>query len=110
VVLFNFQEYKIVFLDRAGTVLRETAMDQKEFMTLRDFEILYDALAQKFYLKMRDANRSYMKRIDIYSGKTDKTIKLKKIFARNIQVAGDRIYYLVREKGWDDTQYLYRQN
>jgi hypothetical protein len=110
VVLFDFQQYLIVFLDRAGSVLRQVRMDQEQFITLRDFEILHDAPAQKFYLKMRDADRSFIKRIDIYSGKVDKTIKLEKIFARNIQMANDRIYYLVREKGWDDTQYLYRQN
>jgi hypothetical protein len=110
VVLFNFQASHIVFLDRAGNVLRQVALDQEQFGTLHDIEVLHDAAAQKFYLKMRDADRSYIKHIDIYSGTADKTIHLEKIFARNIQVANDRIYYLVREKGWDDTQYLYRQN
>ncbi len=110
VVVFNFQEYKIVFLNKAGKRLREVSMDKNEFQVLRNFEILCDQPAQKFYLKMRDADRSYIKRIDIYSGKISKTIKLEKIFARNIQIVNDHIYYLVREKQWDDTQYLYRQN
>ncbi len=59
---------------------------------------------------MRDAERSYIHRIDIYAGKITNTVKLEKIFARNIQVVNNKLYYLVREKGWNGTQHLYQQN
>lgn len=110
VVLFDFQENKIAFLNQSGVVLKQVPLDKDQFGTLRNFEILCDRPAQKFYIRMRDAGRSYLRSIDIYSGKITSTLKLEKIFAKNIQVVNNKLYYLVREKGWDDTQYLYRQN
>lgn len=110
VVVFDFQENKILFLAADGSELKHVALDPHDFMTMRDFEIIHDEAAQKFYLKIKTTDRCYLKLIDVYSGKIVKTIKLEKIFAQNVQIAGDRIYYLVKEKQWDDTQYLYQQN
>lgn len=110
VVLFNFQEGSIAFLDRLGTQLKQVKLDEKQFATMRDFEIIHDAGVHKFYVKMRESDRAVLKQIDIYSGKITRTLKLEKIFAKNIQVVNNKLYYLVREKGWDDTQYLYQQN
>lgn len=109
IVFFNFQENKIFFLDQAGIELKKVGLGE-EFETRLNFEILYDEAVQKFYMKIRSGERCSVKQIDIYSGKTIKTIKLEKLFARNIQIVKDQIYYLVREKEWDDTQYLYHQN
>lgn len=110
IVFFDFQENRITFFDQAGTELKKVGLDKEEFETKRNFEILYDEAVQKFYMKIRTGDRFSIKQIDIYSGKIIKTIKLEKIFARNVQIARDRIYYMVREKEWDDTQYLYYQN
>lgn len=110
VILFNFQENKIDFLSKLGAPLKSVKLNEEQFLSVHAFEVLYDGTAQKFYMKMNESNRSVMKLINIYSGTADKTVKLEKVFAKNIQVVNNRIYYLVKEKEWDDTQYLYQQN
>jgi hypothetical protein len=110
VIIFNFQENRIEFLDKWGKSLRTVDLDQKNYSALRDFEVIYDEWRQKFYIRSRDFDHSFLNRIDIYSGQISKKIKIEKTFAKNIQVLNDHIYYLVKEKEWDDTSYLYRQN
>jgi hypothetical protein len=110
VVVFNFQENGIFFLSKTGLILKKVEMDLEQFSTIHDFEILHDAMAQTFYIKLKESNRSFIKRINIYSGTISKSIHLEKAFARNIQIVNNRIYYMVREREWDDTQYLYQQN
>ncbi|HOZ86249.1 MAG TPA: hypothetical protein PL029_00765 [Bacteroidia bacterium] len=110
VVLFNFQENKIDFLSKLGTSLKSVKLNEEQFLSIHAFEIIYDGIAQKFYMKMNESNRSVLKQVNIYSGTADKIVKLEKVFAKNIQVVNNRIFYLVKEKEWDDTQYLYQQN
>lgn len=110
VVLFNFQENTILLFNRSGTILKEVPLNKQQFLTIHDFEIICDQVTQTFYLKIKEDNKTFIKRINIYTGTTDKNIKVEKVFASNIQVINSRIYYLVKEKAWDDTQYLYQQN
>lgn len=109
VVVFNFQENVIVFLDKSGKQLNQVALDQKEFSTLHDFEILYDEGPQMFYMQMKESDRLYIKPLNIYTGKAGRKIKLEKPFATNIQIVNRHLYYLAKERDWDDTRYLYEQ-
>jgi hypothetical protein len=110
VILFNFQENKIVFLSRSGLLLGSVTIDKDQFSTMRDFEIVCDNGAQKFYVKLKEFDKCVIRQIDVYTGKSLRTVKIEKVFARNIQIVNNRIYYLVKEKEWDDTAYLYQQN
>jgi len=110
VVLFDFQKNSIDFLSRQGRPLKSTKINQDHFASVHNYEILYDGIARKFYMKMTEANRPVVKQIDIYSGNAINTVKLEKTFAKNIQVVNNRFFYLVKEREWDDTQYLYQQN
>ena len=110
VVLFNFEEGAIVFLNKEGQFLKQVKLKDKEFSTFRDFEILFDPIKTKFYFKTKEFDRSVLSVIDIYSGSVKEKIHLEKLFAKNIQGLNDKLYYLVKEKEWDDTCYLYQQN
>ena len=110
VIVLNFQENTIVFFNKNGVILKEIKINEKEFSSFHDFEIIYDALKQKFYLREKEFDRQTLAVVDIYKGAVSKKIKLEKTFAKNIQVFNGRIYYLVKEKEWDDTSYLYQQN
>ncbi|PBQ32301.1 hypothetical protein CNR22_11145 [Sphingobacteriaceae bacterium] len=110
VIIFNFEEGVIVFLNKEGKLLNEVKLKDKEISTFHDFEILYDPTKIKFYFKTKEFDKSVLSSIDIYSGSVKEKIHLEKIFAKNIQVLNDKLYYLVKEKEWDDTCYLYQQN
>ncbi len=110
IVIFNFQENLIVFLNKSGQIIKEVDLDHKELSTFRNFEIIYDAPGQRFYFKTKDSDRSTLSLLNIYSGKIAKKIHLEKVFAKNIQIVNGKIYYIVKEKEWDDTSYLYQQN
>jgi hypothetical protein len=110
VVVFNFQENLIVFLTTTGNLLKEIKMKEEQFSTYHDFEVIYDELKQKFYYKTKEGDKSTLTVINIYKGEFTPKIKLEKIFAKNIQILNDKAYYLVKEKEWDDTSYLYEQS
>jgi hypothetical protein len=110
VIFLNFQENKVVFLDKSGKFLQEISINEKDFSASHDFEVIYDAPKQKFYLKDKESEKTLLGIFDIYKGSISKKIKLEKNFAKNVQVFNGRIYYLVKEKSWDDTSYLYQQN
>jgi hypothetical protein len=110
IIIFNFQENVIVFLNRSGKIISNVEMDHKQFPTLHDFEMIYDVIKQKFYFKTKESDRSILNLVNVYTGKILKKIHLEKPFAKNIQIMSDKIYYLVKEKEWDDTSYLYQQN
>lgn len=110
VLIFNFQENIILFMSKTGILFKEVKIKDSDFSTYRDFEIIYDAIGQMFYFKTKETDRSTLSLMDIYSGKLIKKIRLEKIFSHHIQVYDGKIYYLVREKDWDDTAYLYQQN
>ena len=109
VVIFNFQEELIVFLNKDNVVLKEVKMNSKDISLYRDFEMIYDEPQQKFYFKTKGYDKAYLGLFDIYTGSFTKTIHLEKPFAKNIQILNNRIYYLVKEKEWDDTCYLFEQ-
>jgi hypothetical protein len=110
VVLFDFQEKEIVMLSKKGTLLKKVQMDKEAFNTMHHHEVLYDKGCKLFYFKTSDVNRSFLSRINIYEGTLSKKINLQKVFAQNLQVLNNRLYYLVKEHEWDDTRYLYQQN
>ncbi len=110
VVVFNFQENAIVFLNKNGVLLQQVSLNNAQYSSLHDFEVICDKQKQVFYIKTKGYDNASLQRINIYSGEISKGIKLEKIFAKNIQVQNGHIYYLVKEKEWDDTQYLYQQN
>ena len=109
VVVFNFQEELIVFLTKTGNLLKEVKLNDKEISTYRDFEIIYDEFKQNFYFKTRGFDKTFLSMLNIYTGSLSRTIHLEKAFAKNIQIQNGKIYYLVKEKEWDDTCYLYEQ-
>ncbi|HWY10035.1 MAG TPA: hypothetical protein VN026_01860, partial [Bacteroidia bacterium] len=96
VIIFNFQENIIVFLTTTGNLLKEVKMNEEEFSTYHDFEVIYDELKQKFYYKTKEADKSTLTFINIYKGGFSPKIKLEKIFAKNIQILNDKAYYLVK--------------
>lgn len=110
IVVFNFNQNIIAFIDNRGNVLREVKIDEKEFSQFRDFEVIHDPLKNRFYVRTKNFDNCTLSEISINTGKILKKIKLEKTFARNIQVLNGHIYYLVKEKEWDDTCYLYKQN
>ncbi len=110
IVVFNFQEKIIALFNKQGKELTQIQMNEKDFSTLREFEIIYDCMAKKFYLKTTEFDKQTLNLININSGTIIRKKHLEKMFAKNIQVYNDKIYYLFKEKDWNDTSYLYQQN
>lgn len=110
IIIFNFQDNLIVFFNTAGEMVKEVKIDKDDFSTYRDFEIICDQVTKKFYFKTKEFDKSILSLIDIHTGKQIKKFHLEKIFAKNIQILNDKVYYLVRETEWDDTSYLYQQS
>ncbi len=109
ILIFDFQEKQIVFLTSIGTVLKEVKLNTNDFTTLHDFEIIADPILHHYYFKTKIADKISLTQINIYSGKSAKKTNLQKLFAKNIKVVNGKIYYLYKEKEWDDTCYLYEQ-
>ncbi len=109
VIIFNFQQNEMAFLNKAGEELLTKKIDQKGFSQFHNFEILYDKERQKFYLKIRDSDKFIIKELNIYTGTFGEHIKLEKTFAKKIQIINGKMFYLVNEKEWDDTSYIYLQ-
>lgn len=107
-IILNFQEDKIVFLDRSGVLLK--MINIEKFPRYHQFQAYYDEKAQKFYVTVQDNNMHYIKRLNIYTGKFDRTEQLERPFPKNIQIINNRMYFLVKEHEWDDTSYIYLQN
>ncbi|MEO8760357.1 MAG: hypothetical protein ABI388_04385 [Bacteroidia bacterium] len=110
IVLFDFQEKTIVFFTQAGKEITKVKLDENDFSSFRSFEILYDNEAKQFYFIHKVPGKTTLNRINIYSGKITRKVLLEKPFPKNIQVLNNKIYYLFREKDYDDTCYLYQQN
>lgn len=109
VILFNFQEELIVFLNQEGNIIRTVKLDPKSYSSMRDFQVLFDEVSGHFYIYSKEFDKRSLNRIDLSNGKAIKKIKLEKIFAGKISVHNNSIYYLVKEREWDDTAYLYEQ-
>lgn len=110
IIVFNFNENVIVYLNNNGKVLKQVKIDEKDFSQFRDFEVIHDPIKQQFYLRTKGFDHCNLSLLDINTGKIAKKIKLEKKFAKNIQILNGHAYYLVKEKEWDDTCYLYQQN
>ncbi|HWY12654.1 MAG TPA: hypothetical protein VN026_15075, partial [Bacteroidia bacterium] len=109
-VLFNFQEMEIEYYNKEGVRLSKVALDDKSFNELHNFEVITDRKTSKFYIFNKETiDRKYLNEINIYTGLLMNQIKIEKPLATNIQVYADKIYYIVREKEFDDTAYLYYQ-
>lgn len=108
-IIFNFQEELIVFLNQDGKTLRTLKLDSKSYSSMRDFQVFFDEISGHFYIYSKEFDKRTLNRIDLNTGKAIKKIKLEKIFASKISVHNNSIYYLVKEHEWDDTAYLYEQ-
>jgi hypothetical protein len=109
VVIFNFQEYKIIFMDQNGNSLKEVSIDENGFSEYHTFAVLKDDGNENFYIHWIDGDKSTLSKLNIYDGKTTKKIKLEKVFGKKIFIQNEKAYYLVKERQWDDTCYLYEQ-
>lgn len=109
VIIFNFQEELIVFMNQDGKILRTVKLDPKSYSSMRDFNVLFDEVSGYFYIYSKEFDKRTLNRLDLNTGKAIKKIKLEKIFAGKISVYNNSIYYLVKEREWDDTAYLYEQ-
>lgn len=110
ILVFDFQEKMILFFTKQGEMLTQVAMNEKDFSTYRDVVVIYDNVSKKFYLKTTEFDAQSLHLIDVNQGTLLKKTHLERTFAKNIQVYNDRIYYLFKEKDWDDTSYLYQQS
>ncbi|HTA61693.1 MAG TPA: hypothetical protein VK835_04530 [Bacteroidia bacterium] len=108
-VVFNFQEKQILFFNQQANLLKQVDMNKKDFSTYKDVLVIYDDVTKNFYLKTTEFDAQSLHLIDVNQGILLKKIQLAKTFAKNIQVYNNRIYYLFKEKDWDDTSYLYQQ-
>ncbi|MBK9284207.1 MAG: hypothetical protein IPM51_07775 [Sphingobacteriaceae bacterium] len=109
VVIFDFQENEIVLLNASGTILQKNKIDANAYSSFRNFEVLYDETLHYFYIYSKEFDKRTINRINILTGKASKKIKIEKTFAFKLFVNNNSIYYLVKEKEWDDTYYLYEQ-
>lgn len=107
-IILNFQEDRIVFLDKSGVLLK--MINIENFPRYHQFQAYYDEKAQKFYVTVQDNNSHYIKRLNVYTGKFDRTEQLERPFPKNIQIINNRMYFQVKEHEWDDTSYIYLQN
>lgn len=108
VILFNFQEENIVYLNKFGYVLGSVKIEK--FPQYHDFEVFYDEVKQKFYIQITDNDKHFLREINVYDGKLGRTIHLGYPFPKRIQIFNNKLYYLLREHQWDDTGYLYMQS
>ena len=108
IIVLNFQEDEIVFLSRYGTVLKTIPMIG--LSKYHHFEAYYDEIKQLFYVTQTQNDTHVIKRLNVYTGKFDRTIQLERPFPKNIQIVNNKMYYQVKEHEWDDTSYIYLQN
>ena len=69
VVLFNFQEMEILFLDKNGKNLKKIKLDEAELPIGKNYGIIYDENPEKFYIKVNYHDRIILSQLNIYNGK-----------------------------------------
>jgi hypothetical protein len=106
-VLLNFPEMIIEYYNKEGSCIYKVPMGN--FSQYHNFEAKYDPKTQKFYIFNQIKDKRYLMELNIYNGQLIKSYKLEKPFVHCLQVFNGDIYYIVREKEWDDTAYLYKQ-
>ncbi len=72
-------------------------------------QILFDEFTRQFFVHQVVNDSPYIFKLSLLTGQLTKEIKLEKPFPKNIKLFGGKIYYIVKEKQWDDTSYLYSQ-
>jgi hypothetical protein len=108
VIIFDFQEDEIVFLNKDRIILNKVKL--QEFSKYRHFECFYDKVKQRFYISTGTFDGRILNELNIYTGKFTRSTRIEYPFSTNLQILNGKLYYLVREKEWDDTSYLYQQN
>jgi hypothetical protein len=108
IMLFDFQRNAIVFMNTWGKTMKEVGMDSTLSHHMGTFEVLADEVRGEYYLVESD-NQTILQ-INIHQGTANRTVHLEKAFAKRIQIVNRKLFYLIKEKGWDDTSYLYQQN
>lgn len=107
-VVLDFQEDKIVFLTKEGTILKMIPI--VGMTKYHHFEAYFDEVKQRFYVTQTQNDVHVIKRLNVYTGIFDRTIPLERPFPKNIQIIDNRMYFQVKEHSWDDTSYIYLQN
>ncbi len=110
IIVFNLQENTIQLLNSVGDSLKAIPIVFEKLNKLKRLTVLFDAFTKQFYVDQALNDTPYLHKLNILTGKITKEIKLEKTFVKNIQISAGKIYYLVKEKQWDDTSYLYAQN
>lgn len=57
-----------------------------------------------------ESNMHNIKRLNIYTGKFERTEHLERPFPKNVEIVNNKMYFQVKEHEWDDTSYIYLQN
>jgi hypothetical protein len=110
IVIFDTQQKAVVSLTPSGDEIRTVKLDEKAFTTLHAFEILCDAQRNRFYYLTRDGEQRVLKEVNIHTGKLSESTRLLKTFAKKVMINDGRMFYLVKERNWDESCSLYRQD
>lgn len=109
IVVFNMQENYIQLLNTSGDSLAAIPLKLEKLNKLKSIQILFDEFTNQFFVHHVVNDSPYIFKIDLLTGQLIKEIKLEKTFPKNIKLIGGKVYYIVKEKQWDDTSYLYSQ-
>jgi len=107
-IVFDFQKHVLIKLNKAGVIYKIIPLDENA-RTSREFEVVADGSLNRFYIRLKKFDSSCLYPFNLYNGRIGGEIKLQKKFASNVQIYNGKIFYIAREKGWDDTSYLFSQ-
>jgi hypothetical protein len=109
IVVFNMQDNYIQLLNTSGDSLVAIPLNLDKLNKLKSIQILFDEFTRQFFVHQVVNDSPYIFKLSLLTGQLTKEIKLEKPFPKNIKLFGGKIYYIVKEKQWDDTSYLYSQ-
>jgi hypothetical protein len=109
IVVFNMQDNYIQLLNTSGDSLVAIPLNLDKLNKLKSIRILFDEFTRQFFVHQVVNDSPYIFKLSLLTGQLTKEIKLEKPFPKNIKLFGGKIYYIVKEKQWDDTSYLYSQ-
>ena len=109
VVLFDFEDDKIVIYDSAFKLIRTVPVTfhKSEYW---DNAIYIDQTNHKCFGRFTKQGIVTLKQIDLTTGKTEGEVVLQHIYPKKIRINDDNVYYLYHEmsEGSRNKQYLYK--
>ena len=109
VVLFDFEDDKIVIYDSAFKLIRTVPVTfhKSEYW---DNTIYIDQTNHKCFGRFIKQGIVTLKQIDLTTGKTEGEVVLQHIYPKKIRINDDNVYYLYHElsEGSRNKQYLYK--